>query len=129
MHRVYQKEEQEEGAKMDELNAVSTISATAAGGRNGHTQSADGLVGVDLSVPKATAALSCARGMVPARMYVIAGAVCAQRRSWAGTAFSRSPRIGDRSSLPPVSLPRIAVFMPSSPFSVPSHTLVPDAVS
>jgi osmotically inducible protein OsmC len=31
---------------------LSTASATAVGGRNGHTKSDDGLIGVDLSVPK-----------------------------------------------------------------------------
>lgn len=35
------------------LNVLYTTHATAAGGRNGHTQNADGLVSVDLSVPKA----------------------------------------------------------------------------
>jgi Ohr subfamily peroxiredoxin len=38
---------------MDTIKPVHTTSATARGGRNGHTQSADGLVSVDLSVPKA----------------------------------------------------------------------------
>jgi Ohr subfamily peroxiredoxin len=35
------------------LNVLYTTNATAHGGRNGHTQNADGLVSVDLSVPKA----------------------------------------------------------------------------
>ncbi len=35
------------------LNVLYTAHATATGGRNGHTQSDDGLVSVDLSIPKA----------------------------------------------------------------------------
>jgi Ohr subfamily peroxiredoxin len=38
---------------MDRIETVFTTWATANGGRNGHTASADGLVNVDLSVPKA----------------------------------------------------------------------------
>ena len=38
---------------MDTIKPLHTATATAKGGRNGHTQSSDGLVSVDLSVPKA----------------------------------------------------------------------------
>lgn len=38
---------------MDTIKVLYTATATATGGRNGHTQSSDGLVSVDLSVPKA----------------------------------------------------------------------------
>ncbi len=37
---------------MDKIKALYTATATATGGRNGHTQSSDGLVKADLSVPK-----------------------------------------------------------------------------
>jgi Ohr subfamily peroxiredoxin len=37
---------------MDKINVLYTTSATAKGGRNGHTESADHLVKADLSVPK-----------------------------------------------------------------------------
>jgi Ohr subfamily peroxiredoxin len=37
---------------MDKINPVFTVSATATGGRNGRTESSDGLVKADLSVPK-----------------------------------------------------------------------------
>jgi Ohr subfamily peroxiredoxin len=37
---------------MDRIKPLVTISATAVGGRNGHTESSDGLVKADLSVPK-----------------------------------------------------------------------------
>jgi Ohr subfamily peroxiredoxin len=38
---------------MDTIKPLYTATATAKGGRNGHTQSSDGQVSVDLSVPKA----------------------------------------------------------------------------
>ena len=38
---------------MDSIKPLYTATATAQGGRNGHTQSSDGIVSVDLSVPKA----------------------------------------------------------------------------
>jgi Ohr subfamily peroxiredoxin len=37
---------------MDKIKPLYTASASATGGRNGHTQSSDGLVSVELSVPK-----------------------------------------------------------------------------
>ena len=37
---------------MDTIKPLYTATATAKGGRNGHTQSSDGQVSVDLSVPK-----------------------------------------------------------------------------
>ncbi len=38
---------------MDKINPVFTTSATAVGGRNGHTESSGGVVKADLSMPKA----------------------------------------------------------------------------
>ena len=37
---------------MDKIKPLFTATATAAGGRNGHTESSDGVVKADLSVPK-----------------------------------------------------------------------------
>lgn len=37
---------------MDKINVLYTATATATGGRNGHTESSDGLVKANLSVPK-----------------------------------------------------------------------------
>jgi Ohr subfamily peroxiredoxin len=37
---------------MDKIKPLFTASATAIGGRNGHTESSDGLIKADLSVPK-----------------------------------------------------------------------------
>ncbi|HXW26293.1 MAG TPA: organic hydroperoxide resistance protein [Xanthobacteraceae bacterium] len=38
---------------MDKIKPLFTATATAVGGRNGHTKTSDGIVDVDLSVPKA----------------------------------------------------------------------------
>jgi osmotically inducible protein OsmC len=37
---------------MDKINPLFTAAATAIGGRNGHTETSDGIVKADLSVPK-----------------------------------------------------------------------------
>ena len=37
---------------MDQIKPLFTATATATGGRNGHTESSDGIVAVDLSLPK-----------------------------------------------------------------------------
>lgn len=37
---------------MDKINPLFTATATASGGRNGHTESDDGMIKADLSVPK-----------------------------------------------------------------------------
>src|ERR1700759_2326120 len=37
---------------MDSIKPLFTATATATGGRNGHTQSSDGIVSADLSMPK-----------------------------------------------------------------------------
>lgn len=37
---------------MDKIKPLFTATATAVGGRNGHSESNDGIVAVDLSVPK-----------------------------------------------------------------------------
>ena len=37
---------------MDRIKPLYTATATAIGGRNGHTESADGVVKADLSLPK-----------------------------------------------------------------------------
>src|SRR5260370_24288750 len=38
---------------MDKIKPLFTATATATGGRNGHTESSDGMVRADLSVPQA----------------------------------------------------------------------------
>jgi len=41
---------------MDRIKPLFTATATAAGGRNGHTETGDGIVKADLSVPRNWAA-------------------------------------------------------------------------
>jgi organic hydroperoxide reductase OsmC/OhrA len=43
----------EESNVMDKIDPKFTATATATGGRNGHTEASDGSVSADLSVPKA----------------------------------------------------------------------------
>jgi len=40
------------GGRMDKINPLYTATATETGGRNGHTESSDGIIKADLSVPK-----------------------------------------------------------------------------
>src|SRR5262244_3325646 len=40
------------GGEMDQINPLFTATATAIGGRKGHTETSDGLVKANLSVPK-----------------------------------------------------------------------------
>src|SRR4029077_20029595 len=44
--------EPQERNPMDTIKPLYTATATAVGGRNGHTKSSDGIVSFDLSVPK-----------------------------------------------------------------------------
>lgn len=43
---------------MEKIKPLFTIGATAVGGRNGHTETSDGLVKADLSLPKAAGGLA-----------------------------------------------------------------------
>lgn len=61
---------------MDKIDPVFTTSATAEGGRNGHTQSADGLVSVDLSVPKAMGGPGKPGATTPEDLFAAGYAAC-----------------------------------------------------
>jgi lipoyl-dependent peroxiredoxin len=60
----------------DTIKPLYTTSATAKGGRNGHTQSADGLVSVDLSVPKAMGGPGKAGATTPEDLFAAGYAAC-----------------------------------------------------
>ena len=60
----------------DTIKALYTTSATAKGGRNGHTQNADGLVSVDLSVPKAMGGPGKAGATTPEDLFAAGYAAC-----------------------------------------------------
>jgi lipoyl-dependent peroxiredoxin len=60
---------------MDKINALFTATATATGGRNGHT-AADGSVGVDLSVPKAMGGPGKPNTTTPEHLFACGYAAC-----------------------------------------------------
>jgi osmotically inducible protein OsmC len=60
----------------DTIKPLYTTSATAKGGRNGHTRNADGLVSVDLSVPKAMGGPGKAGATTPEDLFAAGYAAC-----------------------------------------------------
>ncbi|RTL27140.1 MAG: organic hydroperoxide resistance protein [Burkholderiales bacterium] len=61
---------------MDTIKPLYTTSATAQGGRNGHTQSQDGIVSVDLSVPKAMGGPGKPNTTTPEDLFAAGYAAC-----------------------------------------------------
>lgn len=61
---------------MDTIKPLFTATATASGGRNGHTQSSDGLVSVDLSVPKAMGGPGKPGTATPEHLFAAGYAAC-----------------------------------------------------
>lgn len=61
---------------MDKIKPLFTATATATGGRNGHTQSSDGMVNVDLSVPKEMGGPGRAGTATPEHLFAAGYAAC-----------------------------------------------------
>ena len=61
---------------MDKIKPLFTATATATGGRNGHTQSSDGMVSVDLSVPKEMGGPGRAGTATPEHLFAAGYAAC-----------------------------------------------------
>ncbi len=61
---------------MDKIKALFTASATAVGGRNGHTESDDGVVKADLSVPKAMGGPGKPGTATPEHLFAAGYAAC-----------------------------------------------------
>ena len=61
---------------MDKINPLYTATATATGGRNGHTESDDSLVKVDLSVPKAMGGPGKPGTATPEHLFAAGYAAC-----------------------------------------------------
>jgi lipoyl-dependent peroxiredoxin len=61
---------------MDKINPLYTATATASGGRNGHTESADGMVKADLSVPKAMGGPGKPGTATPEHLFAAGYAAC-----------------------------------------------------
>ena len=58
------------------LNILYTTHATAVGGRNGHTRNADGLVDLDLSVPKSMGGPGKPNTTTPEDLFAAGYAAC-----------------------------------------------------
>lgn len=58
------------------LKVLYTTSATATGGRNGHTRNADGVVSVDLSIPKSMGGPGKAGATTPEDLFACGYAAC-----------------------------------------------------
>ncbi|HVN35081.1 MAG TPA: organic hydroperoxide resistance protein [Casimicrobiaceae bacterium] len=61
---------------MDTIKPLFTATATATGGRNGHTQASDGSVGVNLSVPKAMGGPGKPNTTTPEHLFAAGYAAC-----------------------------------------------------
>jgi osmotically inducible protein OsmC len=61
---------------MDKINPLFTATATASGGRNGHTESDDGMVKLDLSVPKAMGGPGKPGTATPEHLFAAGYAAC-----------------------------------------------------
>ncbi|MDE2119414.1 MAG: organic hydroperoxide resistance protein [Betaproteobacteria bacterium] len=91
---------------MDKIQVVYTTSATATGGRNGHTRSQDGQVSVDLSVPKAMGGPGRPNTTTPEDLFAAGYAACfggaldfvarQHKKNAAGASVTCSVSIGPR---------------------------------
>ena len=61
---------------MDTIRPLFTATSTATGGRNGHTEAADGTVKADLSVPKEMGGPGRPRTTTPEHLFAAGYAVC-----------------------------------------------------
>jgi len=61
---------------MDTIKPLYTATATAIGGRNGHTETSDGIVKADLSVPKEMGGPGRANTATPEHMFAAGYAAC-----------------------------------------------------
>src|SRR5687767_4693641 len=61
---------------MDKIKPLFTATATAAGGRNGHTESSDGIVKADLSVPKEMGGPGKPNTATPEHLFAAGYAAC-----------------------------------------------------
>jgi len=61
---------------MDRIKPLFTATATATGGRNGHTESSDGVVKADLSVPKAMGGPGKPDTATPEHLFAAGYAAC-----------------------------------------------------
>jgi osmotically inducible protein OsmC len=63
-------------ALVDQIKPLFTATASAVGGRNGHTQANDGLIAFDLSVPKAMGGPGKSNTTTPEHLFAAGYAAC-----------------------------------------------------
>src|SRR5262245_13088879 len=61
---------------MDRIKPLFTATATASGGRNGHTESSDGVVAADLSLPREMGGAGKPRTATPEHLFAAGYAGC-----------------------------------------------------
>jgi osmotically inducible protein OsmC len=91
-----------------EIKPLFTATATATGGRNGHTQTEDGTISVDLSVPKAMGGPGKPGTATPEHLFAAGYAACfggavdyvatQQKKNAKGAAVTCSVTIGPRTA-------------------------------
>ncbi|HLI85021.1 MAG TPA: organic hydroperoxide resistance protein [Bryobacteraceae bacterium] len=91
---------------MDKISPLFTATATATGGRNGHTASSDGLVSADLSVPKEMGGPGKPNTATPEHLFAAGYAACfggaldfiakQHKKSAAGASVTCAVSIGPR---------------------------------
>jgi lipoyl-dependent peroxiredoxin len=91
---------------MDAIKSVYTATATVTGGRNGHARSSDGVLSVDLSVPKAMGGPGKPGTTTPEDLFAAGYAACfggaldfvakQQKKNAAGATITCSVSIGPR---------------------------------
>ena len=91
---------------MDTIKPLFTATATATGGRNGHTESEDGMVKADLSVPRAMGGPGKAGTATPEHLFAAGYAACfggaldyvarQQKKNAAGASVTCAVSIGPR---------------------------------
>ena len=91
---------------MDRIKPLFTATATAIGGRNGHTESSDGIVKADLSVPKAMGGYGKPGTATPEHLFAAGYAACfggaldfvakRQKRDASGAQITCAVSIGPR---------------------------------
>lgn len=91
---------------MDSIKPLFTATATSTGGRNGRTQADDGVVGVDLSVPKAMGGPGKPNTATPEHLFAAGYAACfggaldyvgkQQKKNAAGARVTCAVSIGPR---------------------------------
>jgi hypothetical protein len=107
---------------MDKIKPLFTATATATGGRNGHTQSSDGMVSVDLSVPKEMGGLGRAGTATPEHLFAARAMRPASAARWTSLGSSTRRMPARQRSRPPCRSGRARAAASGSPSNYTSRT-------